>query len=224
MPTESKGKTFELEVFELIRLEVANGLWGLKPDNTRLFLNKRYFSRDRKGLVETDIALELWRSGADSPSIIWIFECKDLARPVDVNCVEVLHAKLEQIGADKTKGTLISRGALTKHAIEYAKAKGLGVGRLIDGGISNSAWYTTLDQWKREQEQMWAVSQSLNKDLDDILQGNYKDGSDLAFRLVMSFRTFFGYLSAGIPEVGGTLVSYLVGELVLSVSAVTPKR
>jgi hypothetical protein len=219
MSPQSKGRAFEVEVYELLQQEVINGSLGLNSENTRVFRNKRYYSRDRKGLVETDVALELWRSEATSPSLIWIWECKDLARPVEVTHVESLHAKLEQIGADNTKGTIISRGPLTRHAIDYAKAKGLGVARLLEGIINNVAFYTTVDESRKNQKQMWEASQSLNKNLDDILEGRWKDGSDVAVRLGVSCRTFFGYLSVGVPEVGGMLHSYLFGELANMVSS-----
>jgi hypothetical protein len=141
-----------------------------------------------------------------------------LARPVDVTYVENLHAKLEQIGADNTKGTIISRGDLTKHALEYAKTKGLGVARLFERAITNVASYTTLDERRQDQKQMWELSQSLNKDLDNVLQGQERENPDIAFRRAMSFRTFFGYLSVGIPEVAGTLHSYLHGELLTTLA------
>jgi hypothetical protein len=210
VPADPKGKAFELEVYELIKAEVANGSLGLNPQNTRVFANKRYYSRDRKGYVETDVSAELWRAGATSPSIIWIWECKDLARPVEVSHVELLHAKLEQIGPDNTKGTLISRGPLSKSSQEYAKAKGIAYGRLLEKVIVNV---------RQNERAMWEASQSLNKDLDDILTGLWTDGSDLAVRLALSFRVFFGYLSAGVPEVGGTLSSYIAGEVAIIVAS-----
>ena len=135
VPTMPPGKAFEVEVFERIRAAVATGTLGFNLKNTKVFLNKRYPSRDRNGFVETDVSVELWRDKTTSPTIIWIWECKDLKRPVDVTHLEALHAKLEQIGGDNTKGTVICRGTLTKQALEYAKAKRLARGCTIVRGI-----------------------------------------------------------------------------------------
>src|SRR3989442_1696141 len=77
------------------------------------------------------------------------------------------------------------------------------ISRLLEGLITHTASFTTLDQAKRNQEYMWQTSQSLNKDLDDVLLGSWEEDPDMAFRVLTSFRTFFGYLSNGMTEVGG---------------------
>ena len=48
--------------------------------------------------------------------------------------LEEFHAKLSQIGGDNTKGTVItSKGAFQAGAVRYAKAKGIGLARLLPG-------------------------------------------------------------------------------------------
>jgi hypothetical protein len=107
-----------------------------------VFHNKSYFTNDRAAKLAIDIAIEVYMAVATEPSILWIWECKDLARPVDVEEFETFHAKLDQIGADNTKGTLISRGPFTKSAVQYAKSKKLGVAPLFPNEIVRIANYS----------------------------------------------------------------------------------
>jgi hypothetical protein len=50
---------------------------------------------------------------------------------LSVNEVEEFHAKLQQIGEDKTKGTLVISGAMQRSSMAYADSKGIGVIRLL---------------------------------------------------------------------------------------------
>lgn len=50
-----------------------------------------------------------------------------------VDDIEEFHAKLEQIGPDRTKGTMITHSRYQESTIEYATAKGIGLTHLIDG-------------------------------------------------------------------------------------------
>lgn len=94
---------------------------------------KKYYSRDREAYIQTDVSIEKYFSTQDeiSPGLIIIIECKDYKDKVTIDDVEEFHAKLQQIGADNTKGMLISRnGKYQKSAINYAKAKGITLAKL----------------------------------------------------------------------------------------------
>jgi hypothetical protein len=70
MSSTAKGSAFEARVFAAIKRELEQGRLGLKPDSTRAFRGKGYYSRDRGNQVSTDISLELWLPGADQWSIL----------------------------------------------------------------------------------------------------------------------------------------------------------
>ena len=80
-----------------------------------------------------DISIELYPADSSTdPTIIWVWECKDYSGSIPVGEIEKFNAVLEQIGAAKTKGTIISsEGILDRSAIAYARAKGIGVARLM---------------------------------------------------------------------------------------------
>lgn len=126
------GKKLEETVYATLRTLLAKGELGVLPGCGKVFRGKGYDSREREAAIITDVSLELFVAGGDTPSILWIWECKDYQRPVPVGDVEEFHAKLSQIGSDNTKGTIItSRGAFQPGALKYAKAKGIGLARIL---------------------------------------------------------------------------------------------
>jgi hypothetical protein len=126
-----RGDAFEAEVAEAIEKAVASGKLGLLRESCRVLRHKRYYSRDRMSDIEVDIALEVFLPGASNPTILWIWDCKDYANAIPISDVEEFHAKLQQIGADNTKGTLIARGPFQRSALRYATSKGIGICRLL---------------------------------------------------------------------------------------------
>lgn len=126
-----KGKAFERRVLALITREVESGHLGIDPKRCLILHNAPYYSHERKSNIFTDISIEIFISGSKVPSILWIWECKNLSRPVPVDDLEEFHSKLQQIGSDRTKGTMISAGAYQKGAIEYASFHGIGLSRLL---------------------------------------------------------------------------------------------
>jgi hypothetical protein len=125
------GKEFEREVFEAIQRVLASGELLLNPNTAKVYHQKAYYSRDRGKDIVVDVSIEATLLGASTSSIIWVWECKDYNSPIPVDDVEEFHAKLQQIGADRTKGTLIARGGYQESALNYAQAKGIGLARLM---------------------------------------------------------------------------------------------
>lgn len=126
----AKGSAFEGLVFAAIRRCLGNPGLGVDPKNCRVFRGKRYFSVDRNNYIVTDVSIEMFVADSEHPAILWIWECKDYARPIPVDDVEEFHAKLQQLGADCTKGTIIARGPFQRSAIAFARSKGIGLARL----------------------------------------------------------------------------------------------
>jgi len=127
------GKQLENVVKASVEELVQSGALGLTAECCRVFLNKGYFSRDRGSDIVVDVSIELTPRGRAKPSVIWVWECKDYTGAVSVAEIEEFHAKLEQIGADRTKGTFVTTGHYQKGAIEYASAKGIGLVRVVEG-------------------------------------------------------------------------------------------
>ena len=127
-----RGMQFELDVCNAVNKAINEGNLGLNANACQVHRHKGYYSRDREKDIITDISVELYLDNSTKPSFIWVWECKDYRRSIQVDDIEEFHSKLEQIGADNTKGTVItSRGSFQSSALKYAEAKGIGIARLL---------------------------------------------------------------------------------------------
>jgi len=130
----AKGLTYELEVAKAVEAELANGNLGLDPAQAKVRHRPSYFSLDRKSDIVFDVSIEVRRKGASEPYWVWVWECKNYGHSVPVDDAEEFHAKLEQIGADRTKGTMITPVGFDEGTVEYARSKGIGLWRYIPSG------------------------------------------------------------------------------------------
>jgi hypothetical protein len=127
------GLPQELALFEAIKRDLRKKRFGLIPECCRVYHHRAYFSRDRKADIIVDIAVEVSLPGSSQPFFIWVWESKDYVSPLSVGHVEEFHAKLQQIGADKTKGTIALSGLIQRAALTYAASKGIGVAKFLPG-------------------------------------------------------------------------------------------
>jgi hypothetical protein len=125
------GESFELEVFHLLLSQLQENELGLDPKRSKVYHRRGYFSSAREKEIIFDVTVEVTLRGASKPSIIWVWECKDYESLVPVDDVEEFHAKLEQIGADNTKGTIVTRRGFQQSALKYANSKGIGLARIF---------------------------------------------------------------------------------------------
>lgn len=127
----NKGLTQELALYGAIRRELRKKRFGLLPECCEVFHQRAYFSRDRGTDIVVDVAIEVTLPGASLPFLIWVWESKNHHSPLSVGYIEEFHAKLQQIGADKTKGTIVLAGEIQKSALAYAASKGIGIAKFL---------------------------------------------------------------------------------------------
>lgn len=127
------GKDQELELYTTIKRELRKKRFGLIPECCRVYHRRAYFSRDRGAEIVFDIAIEVSLAGAPKPFFVWIWESKDYSSALSVDNVEEFHAKLQQIGADRTKGTIVLSGEIQKGALAFAASNGIGVAKFLPG-------------------------------------------------------------------------------------------
>lgn len=131
------GKPFENEVFTLIKHLVKKNQFLIGEPNLKVLKRPKYYSKDREASIECDISIEKYfadynRAKDLRPSIIVVIECKDYSGAIPVDDVEEFHAKLQQIGADNTKGIIITRnGYFQKSALTYGESKGIALARIL---------------------------------------------------------------------------------------------
>ncbi len=123
---KSDGREFEKEVYNcILKTLESNSYVGTE----NIFLHKKYFSKDRGDYIETDITLEIKMQNV--LFLIIVVECKNYNNSLDVSEIEEFHSKLQQIGADNTKGIIVtSNGKFKRAAINYSQSKGITLAKL----------------------------------------------------------------------------------------------
>lgn len=128
------GQALEQEIEGYLNRELKRGQLGIDPNYAQVFRHKGYHSSPRNKPITVDVSLEVSRSGASKPYWIWIWECKDYAKTVPVDDVEEFHAKLEQLGMNKIKGTIACRNGFQDSAVRVARSWGIGLVRMLPSG------------------------------------------------------------------------------------------
>lgn len=149
------GKEFEKIVFGKVEKLVEDNEFLVTYLNICVREKPKYFSKARNAEIEFDVSVEKFLENPKlhkdlKPSLIIVIECKDYKNPVSVDDVEEFHAKLEQIGADKTKGIIITREATyQKSAITYAKSLGITLARILPDSQIEYVFYHRMP-WEYE--------------------------------------------------------------------------
>ena len=130
----SKGTTYEQDVLKLVQDQLNRGNLGIDPNFCRVRHKPNYFSQDRGKDIIFDVSIEVSRRTATEPYWIWIWESKNYSHTVPVDDVEEFHAKLSQVGADHTKGSMITSVGYDPGSVEFARSKGIGLWRFIPQG------------------------------------------------------------------------------------------
>lgn len=136
MKKKNTGAEFEEEVYKLICDIIGRNEFMVSFPNVRIRRKPKYYSKDRDAEIEFDVSVEKYLKSPDEnkgikPSIIVVIECKDYSKRIPVDDVEEFHAKLQQIGADNTKGMVITKnGFFQKSAVSYAESKGIALARM----------------------------------------------------------------------------------------------
>ncbi len=139
---KSDGREFESKVYDcILKTLKSNSYVG----EENIFFHKKYFSKDRNDYIETDITVEI--KIQNILFFIVVIECKDYKTSLDVSEIEEFHSKLQQIGADNTKGIIVtSSGKFKRAAINYSQSKGITLAKLeYDMDYEKYIRYNELD-------------------------------------------------------------------------------
>jgi Zn-dependent peptidase ImmA (M78 family) len=132
MNSTAKGDRFEAKIFTLLKREVSNGQFFVRPECCRFFRKKGYYSDRRKENIYFDISIEIYLPGHDAYSLLILVECKDYGKRVPVDDAEEFLAKVEQVSGANVKGIIVSTNAFSRGAFEYCKSTGIGLLRYYD--------------------------------------------------------------------------------------------
>jgi hypothetical protein len=127
-PKQQQWVSFENEVYEQVKTNIDQHRLMLDPRDVKVHQKKGYYSKDREKDIIFDVVVEAFAAATDTPSLIWIWECKDYPdRKVSVDEVEEFFSKLLQIGLGSVKGTIVTRVGFEAGAEAYAKSQRIGL-------------------------------------------------------------------------------------------------
>lgn len=153
---KNTGTELEDRVFEIVKGLVQSNQFMISNPYVKVHKKKAYYSKDRGADITFDVTVEKYLDDPYKddnlyPSIIVVIECKDYSGSIPVNDVEEFHAKLQQVGADNTKGIMITREATyQKGAINFAASQHIALARILpDNQVSyvlyNMTGFTQFD-------------------------------------------------------------------------------
>jgi len=112
MVKRKDGKQFEILTKEIFEALVENSAYTKVEHNIKLL--------GKDGLRQIDVLI---RAQVSSLSILTIIECKDENKNLDVQYVDALHSKMQDVNAHKA--VLVARKGFSKTAIQKAKRVGI---------------------------------------------------------------------------------------------------
>lgn len=135
--SKNTGLELENDVYRIVSDLVKTNNFLLSPPYVQVHKKKSYYSKDRESNIICDVTVEKYWEDPETnpnivPSIVVVIECKDYSSNIPVDDVEEFHSKLQQIGADNTKGIMITRyGNFQSGALRYATSKHISLARIL---------------------------------------------------------------------------------------------
>lgn len=134
---KNTGIDLENDVYKIVKNLIKSNEFLVSNPYVQVHKKKGYYSEARKSNIIFDVTVEKYLENPNThsslvPAIVVVIECKDYSGNISVDDVEEFHAKLQQIGADNTKGLMITRyGSFQKGAISYAMSQHIGLARVL---------------------------------------------------------------------------------------------
>ncbi len=194
---KNTGASFEEQVYKQICEIVNNNEFMVSNPNVIIKRKPRYYSKDRDAEIEFDVSVEKYLGNPDEnknmrPSIIVVIECKDYSNSIPVDDVEEFHAKLQQIGADNTKGMMITRkGCFQKGTLNYANAKGIALARIIPPNQIIYVMYDCIrvDSYKMTEEERIAYEKEERERIENNIRSALTEKDYISDRRDFFFST-----------------------------------
>jgi Zn-dependent peptidase ImmA (M78 family) len=174
-----KGSEFEDKVFLVLSKLLTNNELCVVGENSRIYKKKGYYSNDRQKDIIVDISIETFRNqSVDQYYMLTVIECKNYkGKPVPVDDIEEFKSKLDQIAGKGCKGIMVSATRFAEGTLNYAKANGIALIRLLN--IDEVVWdanrttYTTAKTKENIERFNNAIHIGLLADTIDCHNPNY---------------------------------------------------
>ncbi|RJN38313.1 hypothetical protein D3X76_14045, partial [Acinetobacter baumannii] len=170
MDTKKKGDIFENFVFDYFSALIQKGYMGLNPSHTKIYKQKKYYSKDREDYIIFDVAIEVFLFDQKEPYLVILIECKNYEKSVPVDDIEEFSTKVSQVGKHYTKAICITKNGFQKGALNVAKNRKIGLWRITANDNHEVIFNRTINRIKNNDE---IISNALtSENLQDISATN----------------------------------------------------
>lgn len=122
--TTQKGDAFEKRVFNIINSLISTHTFPTNCKYTKVFAKKEYQAIEGMDII-FDIAVETSMPDSDTPSTIFLIECKDYSSSISVDRIRNFHSQIQSVGAHK--GFFFTSAPLQSGALQMAQKHNIGV-------------------------------------------------------------------------------------------------
>ncbi len=191
--TTAKGEAFEKKVYDIISNLLSKNEFPANCRYSSVYHKHKLYSKEEGKDVIFDIVVETTMPNSDTPSMIFIIECKDYQRAVSVDRVRNLAYQMSEVGANK--GFIFTTSKFQSGVYEIAQTRHIGLVKVSENN--------TLD---------WILPKSVfNKrhnvisNIRDYVLSDESQATKYSFAAISGNRTY------------GDIVSFLESEMELNI-------
>jgi len=126
--TYLKGDVLEEKSFELFSQMLSDDRFYVPGKSSKIFRKRKYYSKDREADIIFDMAIETTFQGAETYSLLTLFECKNYDNSVQVGDVESFSDRVKQVGGHKA--IMVTTSPFEKSALKIAQTRKIGIVRI----------------------------------------------------------------------------------------------
>lgn len=138
MNSTAKGNKLEDALFDYLidQQERGDRVYDLYPaDLCKIRKKPKYNCPERKGPVEFDVVIEVYREGREAPHSYVVFECKNYKSGIPESRVTDFSDKMGRIFGHSVKGILVVSSRLQSGAENIARSRSMGIVKFDETGV-----------------------------------------------------------------------------------------
>lgn len=191
--TTAKGDVFEKRVYDIISNLLSQNEFPANCRYSSVYHKYKLYSKKEGKDVIFDIVVETTMPNSDTPSMIYIIECKDYKRFVPVDKVRNFAYQLNEVGAHK--GFIFTTSGFQSGAYKIAKENHIGLVKVSENNALD--WILHKSVFNKRH--------NVISDIRDYVLSEESQAAKYSFAAISGNRTY------------GDIVSFLESEMGLSI-------
>lgn len=191
--TTAKGDAFEKRVYDIISNLLSQNEFPANCRYSSVYHKHKLYSKKEEQDVIFDIAVETTMPNSNTPSMIYIIECKDYKRFVSVDKVRNFAYQLNEVGAHK--GFIFTTSGFQSGAYKIAKDNHIGLVKVSENNVLDWILHKSV----------FTKQHNVIGDIRDYVLSEESQAAKYSFAAISGNRTY------------GDIVSFLESEMGLSI-------